>query len=406
MRTLFLDAFSGAAGNMLLGLLLDLGADRKVIFTELEKLQIGKYELIDQKVDKCGIESTYFDVECEDFGGLFNKLKRVTGSTEHFRNLQAIRTILDKSELSANVKEKSLAVFRALAEAEAKVHGKSVEDVHFHEVGAVDTIIDIVGCVLALENLGIEQIMLEKICTGRGFVKCAHGTMPIPAPATAELLKKMPHYAGDTEKELLTPTGAALLNVLTNRIAPLPTNFVLEKVGYGAGKLDLPIPNVLRGYLGVLQPMENDLPVGHDGLYVLETNIDDMNPQFYEVLMSKVLEMGAVDVWLTPIIMKKNRPAHTLSLLVPYKLIDTISAVIMRETTSIGVRFYAVDRKIATRTLQEVQVAGYPVQVKYSCYAGQQVNAMPEYEDCKRVAAQTGLPLKEVWQRALLEAVK
>ena len=146
--------------------------------------------------------------------------------------------------------------------------------------------------------------------------------------------------------------------------------------------------------------------MGHDGLYVLETNIDDMNPQFYEVLMSKVLEMGAVDVWLTPIIMKKNRPAHTLSLLVPYKLIDTISAVIMRETTSIGVRFYAVDRKIATRTLQEVQVAGYPVQVKYSCYAGQQVNAMPEYEDCKRVAAQTGLPLKEVWQRALLEAVK
>lgn len=401
MKTLFLDAFSGASGNMILGLLLDLGANRQKIFKEIEKLNIGEYEIIDQCVDKCGISCTYFDVKCEEFDGLINKFKRVTRQTTHFRNLNDIREIIVGSDLTSHVKDKSIEVFTALAAAEAKVHGKSIEDVHFHEVGAVDTIIDIVGSIIALEDLGIENVIMEKVCTGRGFVKCAHGIMPIPAPATAELLKNLPNYTGDIEKELLTPTGAALLSVLVNQISVMPNEFICSKIGYGAGKIDLSIPNVLRGYLGEMQKQINTVPT-ESSLYVLETNIDDMNPQFYELVMSKLFDIGAVDVWLTPIIMKKNRPAHTLSVLLNSDLLDSVASCIMQETTSIGVRYYPVERRIAERRLQKIELFdNEQITVKYSYLNGELVNVMPEYEDCKRISNSSGKSLKYVWQQAM-----
>lgn len=400
MKTLYLDTFSGASGNMLLGLLIDLGADRELVLQELAKLNIGKYKIKIARVDKSGIDSTYLDVEYEEFGhGLLSKIKKMTSDSAHFRNLKSILQILEASDLNTHIREKATAVFTALAKAEAKVHGKTLHEVHFHEVGAVDTIIDIVGCVIALNSLGVQKVLAGRVQTGRGFIKCAHGLMPIPAPATAELLKNIPHYPGTIEKELITPTGAALLSVLVDEFTDLPDNFVVEKVGYGAGTWDLEIPNVIRGYLGELQQKTAEK---NAGLYVLESNIDDLSPQFYEHVLIKLLSCGANDAWVTPIIMKKSRPANTLSVLLPFELLDTVTQVILQETTAIGVRYYPVARKIAERVFQQVILAsGHQISIKYAYYNGTLVNAMPEYEDCLKVAKELNIPLKQVWLEAL-----
>lgn len=400
MKTLYLDTFSGASGNMLLGLLIDLGADRELVLKEIEKLNIGKYEIKIARVDKSGIDSTYLDVDYEEFGhGLLSKIKKLTSDSAHFRNLKSILQILESSELSPQIRTKAEEVFTALAKAEAKVHGKTLHDVHFHEVGAVDTIIDIVGCVIALNSLGVQKVLAGRVQTGRGFIKCAHGLMPIPAPATAELLKNIPNYPGSIEKELITPTGAALLSVLVDEFTDMPDNFAVEKVGYGAGTWDLEIPNVIRGYLGELQaaPLADQA-----ALYVLESNIDDMSPQFYEHVLRQILAAGANDAWITPIIMKKSRPANTLSVLVKQELLDTITQIILRETTAIGVRYYPVERKIAERSFKQVTLAsGHKINVKYAYYNGELVNAMPEYDDCLKVATELNIPLKQVWLEAL-----
>mgnify|MGYP003586436801 CR=1 FL=1 len=401
MKTLYLDTFSGASGNMLLGLLIDLGANRELVLKEIAKLNIGKYEIKITRVDKSGIDSTYLGVDYEEFGhGLLNKIKKLTSDSAHFRNLKSILQILENSDLNTEIRSKAEAVFTALAKAEAKVHGKTLHEVHFHEVGAVDTIIDIVGCVIALNSLGIQKVLAGRVQTGRGFIKCAHGLMPIPAPATAELLKTIPNYPGNIEKELITPTGAALLSVLVDEFVDMPDNFAVEKVGYGAGTWDLEIPNVIRGYLGELQANPT---TSKDELYVLESNIDDMSPQFYEHVIRQIMAHGANDAWITPIIMKKSRPANTLSVLLKGELLDTITQIILRETTAIGVRYYPVERKIADRSFTQVVLAsGHKVNVKYSYYNGELINAMPEYDDCLKVATELNIPLKQVW----LEAIK
>ena len=401
MKTLYLDTFSGASGNMLLGLLIDLGADRELVLKEISKLNIGKYEIKITRADKSGIDSTYLDVDYEEFGhGLLSKIKKLTSDSAHFRNLKSILQILESSDLGTEIRAKAEAVFTALAKAEAKVHGKTLHEVHFHEVGAVDTIIDIVGCVIALNSLGVQKVLAGRVQTGRGFIKCAHGLMPIPAPATAELLKTIPNYPGNIEKELITPTGAALLSVLVDEFVDMPDNFAVEKVGYGAGTWDLEIPNVIRGYLGELRA---DAGSNKDELYVLESNIDDMSPQFYEHVIRQIMASGANDAWITPIIMKKSRPANTLSVLLKGELLDTITQVILRETTAIGVRYYPVERKIAERTFKQVALAsGHKVNIKYSYYNGELINAMPEYDDCLKVASELNIPLKQVW----LEAIK
>jgi uncharacterized protein (TIGR00299 family) protein len=310
------------------------------------------------------------------------------------RHLADIVKIINGAKLSNSVKLRSIAVLTKLAEAEAKVHGTTVEQVHFHEVGAVDAIIDIVGTVFGLEALGIEKVYAGNLRTGHGTIQCAHGAMPIPAPATAELLVGIPYTHGEIEKELLTPTGAALLAVLCDGFGDRPAGFVSEKIAYGAGGWDLGIPNVLRMELGCLK-LQNE-----QSLVLMETNIDDCNPQIFDYVMERLFKAGALDVWLTPIQMKKNRPAVTLSVLAFVQLKEKLEEIIFTETTTIGIRRYAVQRTVAERREETVATPWGSVRVKTSSIDGVVCSATPEYDDCRALAEAHGIPLKEVLKGA------
>lgn len=393
MKALFVEPFMGISGNMFLGALLDLGVPFSYLKNQLEKLALGEYELICKRVDKCGINAVYFNVELP--------VPEHVHENEHHhhhhehRNLCDILQIINASELSYNVKEQASTVFIKLAEAEAKVHGKDIQEIHFHEVGAIDTIIDIVGSILALEYLEIERIFVGKMQTGKGFVHCAHGLMPIPAPATAELLKGMPYYKGDIEKELVTPTGAALMCALAKTAVEMPPGFIYENIGYGAGTWDLPMPNVVRVYLGDLQNIESGNKV-----QVIECNIDDMSSQIFPYIMEQVMQMGALDVWLSNIIMKKGRLANKLSVLCTAELLPKMTAFLFRETTTLGLRYYEVERETLERVFVKVPFSNGSINVKVGKLAGEVVNIMPEFEDCKKIAEELGLPLKTVINKA------
>ena len=392
MQAIYVEAFSGISGNMFLGGLLDLGVSIKYITDEIAKMHLGNYEIIYDSVNKCGIEGSYFNV-------LLPEEHEHHGSHHHeHRNLADITRIINESALSQSVKEKALRVFNVLAVAEAHVHGKPIDEVHFHEVGAIDTIIDIVGSVLALEYLEIEKVYVSRIQTGCGFVQCAHGLMPIPAPATAEILKNIPHYHGNIEKELVTPTGAALMAALAETVEDLPNNFSGSRIGYGAGTWDLAIPNVVRINLGEIN-IENN-----DSLLVAECNIDDMSSELYPFVFEKLLSVGALDVWVTPIIMKKGRPANKLSLLVSEERLEQIVLTVLKETSSLGLRYYPVKRKIASRKFIDTELADGTVAVKVANYNGEMVNIAPEYEDCRKIAEKTGKALKQVMQEAIKKA--
>ncbi|MDD4320037.1 MAG: nickel pincer cofactor biosynthesis protein LarC [Acidaminococcaceae bacterium] len=396
MKALFVEPFMGISGNMFLGALLDLGVPFAYLKNELEKLSLGKYELVFKRVDKCGINSVYFEVDLaiHEHSTEHEHIHNNNHNHEH-RNLRDILQIITASGLSNKVKEQASAVFMKLAEAEAKVHGKDIQEIHFHEVGAVDTIIDIVGSVLALEYLNIERIFVGEMQTGRGFVHCAHGLMPIPAPATAELLKRMPYYKGDIEKELVTPTGAALMCALAQVATEMPQGFVYENIGYGAGTWDLPIPNVVRVYLGDVENIESSNKV-----QVVECNIDDMSSQIFPYIMERVMQTGALDVWLSSIIMKKGRLAHKLSVLCTEELLPEITALLFSETSTLGLRYYKVERETLERIFIKVPFLNNSINVKVGRLAGEVVNVMPEFEDCKKIAEELGLPLKTVLSKA------
>jgi uncharacterized protein (TIGR00299 family) protein len=383
VRTLYLDCFSGISGNMLLGALIDLGLPEDYLRGELAKLPVDGYDLIIKKVEKQGIAATYLDVKTGFFG-------------RRHRHLPDINTLIDDSGLPAAVKDEAKKVFLRLAEAEAKVHGTTVDKVHFHEVGAVDTIVDIVGTVLGLHWLGVERVYTSKLRTGSGFVKCSHGRMPIPAPATAELLCGIPWEHGDIAKELVTPTGAVLVASFAAAAAGPPAGFISDAIGYGAGSWDLETPNVLRAILGRLaddrQPAE---------YLVVEANIDDLNPQLYPHTMDRLFAAGARDVWLTPIVMKKGRSAVQLSALTDSAAFPAVAAVLLAETTTIGMRYHAVSRLEAEREMTAVDTPWGQVRVKVSAVKGRVANVAPEYEDCRALAVEHGLPLKIVWQKAL-----
>jgi len=383
VRTLYLDCFAGISGNMFLGALLDLGLPADILRAELAKLPVDGYDLIIEKVEKKGISATYFDVKT----GLFPR---------RHRHLPDIEKIIAAAALADPVKAAASKVFRRLAEAEAKVHGTTVDRVHFHEIGAIDTIVDIVGVAFGLHWLGVDHLHTSKLRTGYGFVKCSHGRMPVPAPATAELLLGLPCEAGDIAKELTTPTGAALVAVLAHGSGALPDGFKSEKIGYGAGTWDLDIPNVVRAVLGEI-PGEAKT-AEH---LVIEANIDDLNPQIYSHIMDRLFAAGARDVWLTPIQMKKNRPAVKLSVLAAADAFTALAALLLAETTTIGMRYYPVNRLEAERRTAEIQTPWGPVRIKISSLQGQIANVAPEYEDCRRLAAEAGLPLKIVWQKAV-----
>ncbi|MBU2703036.1 hypothetical protein Ga0466249_004172 [Sporomusaceae bacterium BoRhaA] len=391
MKVLYLDCFAGISGNMLLGALIQAGLPELELRAAWKKLPLSNYEIDIHSVNKCGIQAIYVDVK--------------PGEGHHHRHLPDIFRIIDDSTLSVQVKQQSKRVFTILAEAEAKVHGTTSDHVHFHEVGAVDSIIDIVGIVFALDYLGIGHIYASKVQVGSGFVRCSHGLMPVPAPATAELLKSIPTYQGDIKKELTTPTGAAILAAYGRSYGEKPAGFITDTLGYGAGTHELDIPNVLRLHLGHVHQEKSD--VQSEDLWMVETNIDDSTPQVLAYAMERLFEMGVNDAWLTPIVMKKNRAAVMLSVLTPYKLKQKVCDFIFTETSSIGLRFYPVQRTMAERKMIRVALSGgSSVAVKVSSYQGQVTQVMPEYEDCQIIARQSKIPLKWIQQQASENAWK
>ncbi len=398
MKALYMDCASGISGNMFIGACLQLGVPEKYLRGELEKLNISdEYELEISDVAKNGIGAAYFDVKLlHEHHEHHAHIHHIHEHHHEHRTMADIRKIIDASDFNATVKNFALAIFGKLAEAEGKVHNKPAEEVHFHEVGAVDSIIDIVGCAICLDYLEVKKIFVSRINVGSGFVKCAHGLMQIPAPATAELLQGFKTYSFGAEKELTTPTGAAIINTLAENSVDIPDDFVSEKIGYGAGTLNLDIPNVVRIYLGEFKGQTKRQ------LVKLETNIDDMNPQIFGYLYEKLFNAGALDVWTTPIYMKKNRPAQMLSVLVESDNQAACMKIIFEETTTIGLRVINVDKRVeAVRKIAKIETSFGEVQCKVSAYDGKIVSITPEYEDCRRLAEKNNVPLKNVWQEAL-----
>lgn len=378
MRIAYFDCFSGISGDMILGALIDAGASFDMLRKGLSCLNLEGYSIRTSTVLKKGIKATKLDViiESPDLPG---------------RPLKDLRDIIKESSLNTAVKDKSLSIFERLARAEAAVHNCPVEDVHFHEIGHVDTIVDIVGSVYCLNLLGIDRVVSSPIDTGSGNVEISHGTVPVPAPVTAELLKGIPVYSSGIEKELTTPTGAAIITSVASSFQVLP-EMRLSAVGYGAGGWELrEKANVLRVFIG-----EHAQSFDTDDVILLETNIDDMNPQIYEYLMEKLFQAGAVDVYLTPVVMKKSRPAHMLSILTRVEDQETIKRLVFEETTTLGIRISRISRSTLERKIREVETPYGKVRVKISSGLDGVFNIVPEYEDCKRIAKETGIPLKDI----------
>ncbi len=378
MRIAYFDCFAGASGDMILGALIDAGMDITLLRNELDKLNLSDYSIHAEKDTKKGLSGTKFDVN--------------VSHDHHHRGLQDIVKIIDGSGLNGSIKDKSKNIFQRLAEAEAKIHNKSVNDIHFHEVGAVDAIVDVVGAVIGLESLGINSVIVSRIHVGTGSLQCAHGTLPVPPPATLELLKNIPIYSTGIESELVTPTGAAILSTLSEGSGPLPS-MRIDKTGYGLGSRDLTIPNIIRLIIG--EKIEKH---GGDTVQLIETNIDDMNPQFYEYIMESLFANGAKDVFLTPIIMKKNRPGVVLSVLASPDLIDALIEIIFQETTTLGVRISEIKkRQVMEREIQTISTPWGEARVKIRMMSGQHMTAAPEYDDCKKLAQKNNIPIREVF---------
>ena len=387
MKALYLDCFAGISGNMFLGALLQAGVPIAYLEKELGKLPMAdEFKLEVNETSRNGIHALYVDVI----------LLNVKEHHHGHRRMADIRELLEKSALSMAVKQQALSIFEVIAAAEGKVHGKPAEEVAFHEVGAVDSIVDIVGAAICLDYLEVERIFVSRLTVGGGFVKCAHGLLPVPAPAVAELLMGWQTIKGSEEKELVTPTGAGIVRALGLYSESLPKGFVTECIGYGAGSHELNIPNVLRVYRGEYNGAVDSK------LAVIEVNIDDMNPQIYGYLYEKLLAAGALDVWTTPIFMKKNRPAQMLSVLVDEEKQNACVAIIFAETTSIGLRIMPVAQRLeASRHIAKVETKYGVVNCKVSAWEGKICSVSPEYEDCKALAVEKQVPLKLIQQEAM-----
>lgn len=382
MRIAHFDCFAGVSGDMILGALLDAGVEPDVWQGELSKLNLSGYELKIDRVQKQGIAAIAVRV--------------LLGEESPKRHLAEIEELITTSQLPTEVKEMSVEVFRRLAVAEARVHGTTPDRIHFHEVGGIDAIIDIVGAVVGLRLLGVEEIYASTLPLGHGFVDCAHGRLPLPAPATIELLQGVPVLSRDVEGELVTPTGAAILTTMAEGFGPFPP-MTVEKIGYGAGQRDFPFPNLLRLLVGITSPT---LDARMETLTLLEANIDDLNPEFYGHLMERLFTAGALDVYLTPVQMKKNRPGVLLSVTCPPAQAEALAALVFAETTTIGLRRQEVQRWALARERVEVETSCGTVGVKVARLSGRVVTASPEYEDCRCLALESGVPLKEVYAAA------
>lgn len=376
---------------MVLGALVDAGADLRAIEAELRKLGLEGWSISAEKVKRGAIFATQVKVESSE--------------GHHHRGLSVILGRIEKAGLAPRAADRARRIFTRLAEAEAKVHNMPVEEVHFHEVGAVDSIVDIVGAAIGCELLGIDEFACSALDVGAGQVKTAHGLLPVPAPATAELLRGAPMYTSGIARELVTPTGAAIATTLSTRYAQIP-EMTLRAVGYGAGSANLTEKaNVLRILIGENATSEAgehwDAPVS-----VIETNLDDMSPQIYGYFVERALAAGALDVFSTAVQMKKNRPGVLLTILCDGSHTARLIDLVFRETTTIGVRTYDVRRKVLDREMVPVETPFGEVRMKISRMNGSVLNATPEYEDCQRLAAEKGIPLKQVIAAASFEFQK
>jgi pyridinium-3,5-bisthiocarboxylic acid mononucleotide nickel chelatase len=386
MKSAFLDAFSGLSGDMIAGAMIDAGADFDELRTALASLPLDGYRLATRRKLVSGISALKFDVE--------------VSAVQPERDLSDIREIVRRaSALSDGVKDRAMAIFGVLAEAEAKIHRTTPEEVHFHEVGAVDSIIDIVAAAWGFERLELGEMLVSPLPAGSGFVRSQHGIIPVPAPATAELLTGFPMRMGDGASEMVTPTGAAILRALAVP-APPAMDLCVERVGYGAGTKEFADrPNVLRLMVGE-RPRSNEQTYETDELLDIEANIDDLNPQIYDHAIELLFEAGARDVTLTPTIMKKGRPAVTISVLAEPSARERIAAVLFAETSTIGLRYHPVARLKLTREIKEVETRWGRVRVKVSRGGGDTVTLSPEYDDCKRLAREHQVALRLVLEQA------
>ncbi len=440
MKIAYFDCIAGASGDMILGALVDAGLPLSTLRERLEALNLRDFELTSRRVAKNAFTATKVDVNVAD--------------DVPERHLGDIVAIVEQSELAPEIKERAAAIFRKIGAAEAGIHGTALEEVHLHELGGVDTIVDVVGALVGLDALGIQRVVVSPIPLGRGFIQGAHGRIPLPAPATVALLKGLPVVGSPLEVETVTPTGAALLASLGDDFGPIPP-MALESVGYGAGSRDLEVPNVLRLLIGTsTEPRKkrhdhaqthdhghahahnhasethhhahphthgsshphperggeqaHDPAEGHtfscfdiDRLAVLETNIDDLNPETYEYVMDALFAAGALDVFLAPIQMKKNRPATLFRVLCKPEDVERMTAILFAETSTLGIREQIVDRHALPRTVKSMTTPYGAVRVKVAELEDGKVKSAPEYEDCRKLAQAHGVPLREVYQAAV-----
>ncbi|MCX8035624.1 MAG: nickel pincer cofactor biosynthesis protein LarC [Candidatus Sumerlaeia bacterium] len=404
MNLAYFDCYNGISGDMTLGALVDLGLDVTDLKKGLASLPVEGFDIQAVAVKRQGIRATRVDVSVDE-------------SKDTHRTLGDLYKILDGSQLPERVRARAREAFRRLAEAEAEVHRRPVERIHFHEVGCIDAIVDIAGAMLAIELLGIERVVASPIATGHGMVRCRHGELPVPAPATVQILRGVPIYSGGIEAELTTPTGAAIITTLAESFGPLPP-MIPRKIAYGAGQRELPNQtNCLRVILG--EPAEASLPSAHsmpsapspelsahtqsEILHVIETEIDDMNPEFFSALIERLFAAGAHDVHWIPVQMKKNRPGVSLHVLADAAHRDTLAAMVLRETSTFGLRIATVERHCLRRSFGSIDTPFGPIRVKIGYWGETILKVTPEYEECRRQAAAHDVPLSRVYQAAVAE---
>ena len=387
MRIVYYDCFAGISGDMNLGAMIDLGVDANYLKHELEKLNIEGFHLKIEPDIRRGISGTKATVVIEN------------PDNEKHRHLRHVEEIVNNSTLSDKVKATALAIFNRIAIAEAKVHNIEIQKVHFHEVGALDSIADIVGAAICLDALKVDKVLSAPIQLGGGTVKCAHGIMPVPAPATALIVEGLPVKTGLVQHEATTPTGAAILAQIVDEFTD-QINFPITKTAYGIGQRDVSeVANVLRVYLSETKEEMTDVTI--ETATVLECNIDDMNPEQYGYLMDLLFDAGANDVWITPIIMKKTRPAATLSVLCQPSKTIAMKTILFEQAKTIGLREYPVQKSMLRREEKTVQTAFGNVRIKESYFNGKKVRVKPEFDDCRKLALQHGISIEEITHKII-----
>ena len=390
----YFDCFSGISGDMTLGALLDLGVPLEWLKEQLRRIPLSDFDIVVSPVQRHGIHAASVQVEILD-----------SKTSRHYSD---IRDLIENSPLSDSVKSTSLAIFKRLAEAEARVHHCPTDQVHFHEVGGVDAIVDIVGAALGLDYLGIKKIVASPVPLGKGFVACSHGKLPLPAPATLGILEGVPVYGTDIPYELVTPTGAAIIRSLAQRFEPLP-EMVIARIGYGAGQRDLEDrPNLLRILLAAESESaaDSDGKLSEDQITIVETCIDDMNPELFGYVMDRLFEDGALDVYLIPVHMKKNRPGTMLQVLCREDSRDRLINRVLSETTTTGVRFYQSRRRLLGRDQYKIKTTFGVIPVKRIRDPRGNFRLVPEYEVCRQIALEENIPLRLVYETVAREAAE